>query len=315
MEKPFRRRDLLGIRNLSADEIVGILDTAENFREISNREIKKVPTLRGKTVINLFFESSTRTRTSFELAAFRLSADVINISTSASSITKGETLKDTAKNLEALHADIIVIRHSSAGAAKFLADRLQSSVVNGGDGAHEHPTQALLDAYTLRKALGSLEGRRICIVGDIKHSRVARSNVWALTKLGAQVTLVGPRTLLPLGLNERNLWALPPVAVDDDLDRAIDGADALMALRIQQERMAGATLPSLREYARRYQVNATRLARAQPGAPVLHPGPMNEGIEIAPDVAHGPQSEVERQVEHGVAVRMAVLYLLTRSRA
>lgn len=308
MTKPFRRRDLLGIRNLSADEITGILNTAENFREINSREIKKVPTLRGKTVINLFFENSTRTRTSFELAAKRLSADAVNISVSSSSVTKGETLVDTALNLDAMEPDCIVVRHSSAGVPHQLAKVSRAAIVNAGDGANEHPTQALLDAMTIREHKGTIGGLEVAIVGDILHSRVARSNIHLLTKMGAKVRVAGPKTLVPpdfAHLVENNLIVCPHV------EDAIRGADVVMILRIQKERMDSAYFPTLREYSVHYGLTPERLELARKDAIVLHPGPMNRGIEIASDVADGSRSLILDQVKYGVAVRMAVLYLAT----
>ncbi len=308
MEKPFRRRDLLGIRNLSAEEIVGILNTAENFREINQREIKKVPTLRGKTVINLFFESSTRTRTSFELAAKRLSADAINISVSSSALTKGETLIDTAMNLDAMSPDCIVVRHASAGVPHQLAKVSKAAIVNAGDGANEHPTQALLDAMTIREHKGKIDGLEVAIVGDILHSRVARSNIHLLTKLGATVRVAGPKTLVPddfAHLVEKDLL------VSKNIEEAIEGADVVMILRIQKERQDSAYFPTLREYSIHYGLTNERLNLAQPDAIVLHPGPMNRGIEIASEVADSSRSLILDQVKHGVAVRMAVLYLAT----
>ena len=308
MTKPFKRRDLLGIRQLSADDIVKILDTAENFQEISKREIKKVPTLRGRTVINLFFEPSTRTRTSFELAAKRLSADTINISIASSSVTKGETLLDTARNLDAMSPDCIIVRHSSAGAPHLLAKFSKAAVVNAGDGANEHPTQALLDAMTIRERKGKIEGLEIAIVGDILHSRVARSNVHLLTKLGAKVRVFGPRTLVPPDfrhLVENGLTIAPT------LETALADADVVMILRIQQERQDSAFFPSMREYSIHYGLNNKRLEIAKPDAIVMHPGPMNRGIEIASEVADGSRSLILDQVQYGIAVRMAVLYLVT----
>lgn len=308
MEKPFRRRDLLGIRNLSAAEIVGILDTAENFREISNREIKKVPTLRGKTVINLFFESSTRTRTSFELAAKRLSADSVNISVSSSSLSKGETLLDTALNLDAMQPDCIVVRHSSAGVPHQLAKVSRAAIVNAGDGANEHPTQALLDAMTIREHKGKIEGLQVAIIGDILHSRVARSNIHLLTKLGASIRVAGPKPLVPDDfehLVEKDLFVAKTV------EESIEGADVVMILRIQRERQDSAFFPTLREYAVHYGLTSERLALAKSDAIVLHPGPMNRGIEISSDVADSSRSLILDQVKYGVAVRMAVLYLAT----
>jgi len=308
MEKPFKRRDLLGIRDLSAAEINGILDTAENFREVNTREIKKVPALRGKTIINLFFESSTRTRTSFELAAKRLSADAVNISVSSSSLSKGETLLDTAMNLDAMNPDCIVVRHGSAGVPHQLAKVSRAAIVNAGDGANEHPTQALLDAMTIREHKGKIEGLEVAIVGDILHSRVARSNIHLLTKLGAKVRVAGPGTLVPeafVHLVENNLTVC---AHGED---AIAGADVVMILRIQRERQDSAYFPTLREYAIHYGLTNERLDLAKKDAIVLHPGPMNRGIEIASDVADSSRSLILDQVKYGVAVRMAVLYLAT----
>ncbi|HEY0005515.1 MAG TPA: aspartate carbamoyltransferase catalytic subunit [Pyrinomonadaceae bacterium] len=307
MNMAFTRKHLLGIRELSAAEITHILDTAESFRDISQRKIKKVPTLQGRTVINLFFEPSTRTRTSFEIAAKRLSADAINISASTSSVTKGETLLDTARNLEAMAPDCIVIRHSSAGAPYQLARICHAAVVNAGDGSHEHPTQALLDALTIRERKGSIEGLEVAIVGDILHSRVARSNVHLLTKLGARVRLAGPGTLVPPDLAELVDQGL---RVEPRIEDAIEGADVVMILRIQRERQTDAFFPSMREYAVHYGLNLKRLEGAAPDAIVMHPGPMNRGIELASDVADGSRSLILDQVSNGLAVRMAVLYLL-----
>ena len=308
MNKPFRRRDLLGIRHLSAEEIIGILNTAENFREINSREIKKVPTLRGKTVINLFFENSTRTRTSFELAAKRLSADAVNISIASSSVTKGETLIDTAMNLDAMSPDCIVVRHGSAGVPHQLAKVSKAAIVNAGDGANEHPTQALLDAMTIRERKGSIAGLEVAIIGDILHSRVARSNIHLLTKLGAKVRVAGPKPLVPNDfafLVENNLEVCPNV------ETAIENADVVMILRIQSERQDSAFFPTLREYSIHYGLTNERLELAKKDAIVLHPGPMNRGIEIASDVADSSRSLILDQVKYGVAVRMAVLYLAT----
>ena len=308
MDKPFRRRDLLGIRDLTAAEIKGILDTAENFREINQREIKKVPTLRGKTIINLFFENSTRTRTSFELAAKRLSADAVNISISSSSVTKGETLIDTALNLDAMSPDCIVVRHSSAGVPAQLAKVSKAAIVNAGDGANEHPTQALLDAMTVREHKGKIEGLEVAILGDILHSRVARSNIHLLTKLGAKVRVSGPKTLVPKDfehLVENDL------TVTEHIEDAITGADVVMILRIQRERQDSAYFPTLREYAIHFGLTQERLNLAKKDAIVLHPGPMNRGIEISSDVADSSRSLILDQVKYGVAVRMAVLYLAT----
>ena len=297
-------RHLLGIDGLNPEEINLILDTAESFAEIGTREIKKVPTLRGKTVVNFFVEPSTRTRSSFELAEKRLSADTVNFSASSSSFSKGETLLDTARNLQAMAPDFIVMRHSQAGAPHFLARHTDCSIVNAGDGAHEHPTQGLLDAYTIRQSKGRLDKLRVTIVGDIVNSRVARSNIMLLNRVGAEVTVCGPPTLLPhrmRGLECR---------VTHRLDEALEGADVVMALRIQRERMQGGFLPSLREYARLYGITLSRLERAAEDAIVMHPGPINRGVEISSDVADGDRSVILTQVTNGVAVRMAVLYLL-----
>ena len=300
----FRGRDLLGIEDLTADEIRYILDAVPPFKEISARDIKKVPTLRGKTIINLFFESSTRTRTSFEIAGKRLSADVINISVATSSVSKGESLRDTAENLQAMQADVLVVRHSAAGVPHLLARYLPSPVINAGDGAHEHPTQALLDLYTLQEKLGPLTGHTVLIVGDIAASRVARSNMLAMRKLGMQVCVCGPRTMLPVGIEQLG------VECTSDFDAALQGADAVMMLRIQRERHGEVLFPSLREYSERYCLTAERLRRAKSGVLVMHPGPMNRGVEIAPEVADGLASVILAQVTNGVAVRMALLYLL-----
>ncbi|MDT8339913.1 MAG: aspartate carbamoyltransferase catalytic subunit [Longimicrobiales bacterium] len=301
---PFLGKDLIGLEELSGDQIRAILDTAEPFKEISERAIKKVPVLRGKTIVNLFFEASTRTRVSFEFAEKRLSADTVNIASSGSSVVKGETLVDTARNLEAMRIDMVVIRHGSSGAARFLADRIPSNVVNAGDGRHEHPTQALLDMLTIRDHRGAIEGLRVCIVGDVLHSRVARSNIYGLLKLGAEVAVCGPRTLLPVGIEELG------VQVFKRVEEAVEWADALNVLRLQLERMEGGYVPTLREYNRVYGVSRARLERAPRDILVLHPGPMNRGVEIDSDVADGPHSVILNQVTNGVAVRMAVLYLL-----
>ena len=309
MKTELTRKHLLGIRGLSAAEITYILDTAESFREISTREIKKVPTLRGRTVINLFFEPSTRTRTSFEIAGKRLSADVININSSSSSVSKGETLLDTARNLEAMGPDLIVIRHPSSGAAHQLARICRAAVVNAGDGAHEHPTQALLDALTIRQRKGSLEGLRVAIIGDILHSRVARSNAHLLTTMGASVALAGPGTLAPPGFASL-VEGGTSLRVERRVEEALEGADVVMVLRIQRERQGSAFLPSMREYAVHYGLDIKRLSLAAPDAIVMHPGPMNRGIEISSEVADGASSLILDQVANGLAVRMAVLYLL-----
>ncbi len=306
-------RHLLSTADISREQAIEILDTAEHMAAVQDREIKKLPTLRGRTVINLFFEDSTRTRVSFEAAAKRLSADVINFAAKGSSVSKGESLKDTALTLQAMGADAVVIRHPASGAAHRLAtaDWIDSSVVNAGDGTHEHPTQALLDAYTLRSRLfpQAASGRdlaqvRVCVVGDILHSRVARSNVLLLSALGAEVTLVAPPTLLPVGIGT---W---PVSTSYDLDSALAECDAVMMLRVQRERMTAAYFPSEREYSRRYGLDAARLARLPKDAVIMHPGPMNRGLEISAAAADSPQSTVVEQVRNGVSVRMAVLYLL-----
>ncbi len=302
-------KDLLGIRELETDEIGLILDTAESLKEVSSRDIKKVPALRGKTVVNLFFEPSTRTRTSFELAAKRLSADLLNISVATSSVVKGETLFDTAKNLEAMMADIVVVRHSSSGAPDRLARRLKSSVINAGDGSHEHPTQALTDLYTIRERKGRLDGLIVTIVGDIAHSRVARSNIYALVKMGADVRVAGPPTMIPAGIDKLG------VRVYHDLDEALSGADVVMMLRLQLERQGKALFPSIREYSRLYGLNSERLRFAKKDALVMHPGPVNRGVEITSDLADGASSVIMDQVTNGIAVRMAVIYLLSAGRA
>ncbi len=308
MDKPYRRRDLLGIRDLTADEIRGILDTAENFREINSREIKKVPALRGKTIINLFFENSTRTRTSFELAAKRLSADAVNISVSSSSLTKGETLVDTALNLDAMDPDCIVVRHGSAGVPHQLAKVSKAAIVNAGDGSNEHPTQALLDAMTIREHKKKIEGLEVAIVGDILHSRVARSNIHLLTKLGANVRVAGPGTLVP---DDFRHFVESGLTVCGHVEESIKDADVVMILRIQTERQNSAFFPTLREYSIHYGLTNDRLDLAKKDAIVLHPGPMNRGIEIASEVADSSRSLILDQVKYGVAVRMAVLYLST----
>ncbi len=312
MEKPFHRKDLLGIRDLSAEEILGILDTAENFREISEREIKKVPTLRGKTIINLFFENSTRTKTSFELAAKRLSADAVNVSVSTSSVTKGETLIDTALTLDAMAPDCIVVRHASAGVPHQLAKISRAAVVNAGDGTNEHPTQALLDAMTIREQKEQIEGLKVAILGDILHSRVARSNIHLLTKLGATVRVSGPRTLVPPSFEALVEEGL---TVEPNVEAAIEDTDVVMILRIQKERQDSAFFPTLGEYAIHYGLTQERLDLAKKDAIVLHPGPMNRGIEIASDVADSSRSQILDQVKYGVTVRMAVLYLATGGKA
>jgi aspartate carbamoyltransferase catalytic subunit len=304
MSRPFRHAHLLGIEDLDARDILQILDCAEVFYEPSRRLVRKVPTLRGKTVIQLFFEPSTRTRTSFELAGKRLGADVVNISASTSSVTKGETLLDTVKTLEAMGPDVIVIRHSSSGAPHHVAERVRCSVVNAGDGEHEHPTQAMVDAFTIRRVKGRLHDLVVTICGDIAHSRVARSNALLFKLFGSEVRFVGPRTLLPVGCEGLG------VKVFDRLDRALEGADVVMVLRIQQERLQGTLVPSLREYSRTFGLGLRAIGMAKPDAIVMHPGPMNRGVEIDPAIADGERSVILDQVEAGVAVRMAVLSLL-----
>ena len=305
----FNRTHLLGIRELDADEITHLLDTAETFRDVSKREIKKVPALRGRTVINLFFEASTRTRTSFEIAAKRLSADAVNISVSSSSVSKGETLLDTARNLEAMAPDCIVVRHSMAGAPHHLARMCNAPIVNAGDGSHEHPTQALLDALTIREYKGRIEGLNVAIIGDILHSRVARSNVHLLTKLGASVRVAGPGTMVPSQFAELVEQGL---RVEQRMEDALEGADVVMILRIQRERQDAAFFPSMREYAVHYGLHPNHLELASPEAIVMHPGPINRGIEISSEIADGGRSLILDQVTNGIAVRMAVLFLLAR---
>jgi aspartate carbamoyltransferase catalytic subunit len=304
MTKGFTERHLLGMEKLTREQITTILDLGERFLDIADRPIKKVPTLRGKTVINLFLEPSTRTRTSFEIAAKRLSADGVNFTASSSSTVKGETLIDTAMNLDAMNPDIVVIRHGQAGSALLLSQRIRAAIVNAGDGAHEHPTQALLDASTIRAHKKKIEGLTVVICGDIDHSRVARSNIFALATLGARVRVAGPRSLLPIGVENLGCEAY------DRIEPALAGADVVMMLRIQMERKAGSRFPNTREYARYFGLNPRRLALAKPDAIVMHPGPMNRGVEIDPGVADGPRSVILEQVSRGVAIRMAVLYLL-----
>jgi aspartate carbamoyltransferase catalytic subunit len=303
------RKDLLGLEDLTAEEIVSILDTAGTFREVLDRPIPKVPTLRGLTAANLFFEPSTRTRLSFELAEKRLSADTVSFQTSGSSVSKGETLRDTARNIEAMGIHLVVIRHQASGAPHYLAQHLEAGVINAGDGTHEHPTQGLLDLYTMREQRGQIAGLRVAIIGDIKHSRVARSNIWGLTKLGAEVVVAGPPTMIPPDVERFG------IAVARSVDEAIEGADVVNILRIQLERQSGMLYPSLREYARVYGITNERLRRAKADVTVMHPGPMNRGVEIAQDVADGERSVILQQVTNGVAVRMAVLYLLARREA
>jgi len=303
MTARWTRKDLLGLRDLSAEEINFILETADAFKQVGTREIKKVPALRGKTMVNFFVEPSTRTRISFELAALRLSADVINISAATSSLTKGETLKDTGRNIEALHTDILVLRHSSAGAPQFLASRLNASVINAGDGAHEHPTQALLDLYTIREKRGKIAGLRVAIIGDILFSRVARSNIFGLTKLGARVTLVGPSTLIPREFEELG------VTVSHKIDQVLSDADVVNLLRIQHERQRKEYFPGIGEYRTLFGLTKERAKMLKPDCLIMHPGPINRGVEIDSEVADGRQSVILDQVSNGLAVRMAVLYL------
>jgi aspartate carbamoyltransferase catalytic subunit len=307
-ETPWSRKDLLGIAELSVDEIERLLATAESFAEVAGRPIKKLPTLRGKTVVNLFFEPSTRTRVSFEIAAHRLSADVVNFAVEGSSQTKGETLADTADTIASMAPDFVVVRHAHAGVPAKLAKRLACGVVNAGDGAHEHPTQALLDAVTIRKHKGRIAGRTVAMIGDIAHSRVVRSNVHLLTRLGARVRVAGPRTMVPRGIETLG------VEVHHRIEDALAGADVVMMLRLQLERQRSVLFPSLGEYATLFGLDARRLALAAPDAIVLHPGPMNRNVEIASEVADGPQSVILEQVGHGVAVRMAALYLMAGAR-
>jgi aspartate carbamoyltransferase catalytic subunit len=302
-EVRWQRKDLLGIAELSRPEIELVLDTAESFAEVGSRPIKKVPTLRGKTVLNLFFEASTRTRSSFEIAEKRLSADNVNFSSSGSALEKGESLVDTALNLQAMAPDLIVIRHAHPGVPHMLAKRLRAGVINAGDGAHEHPTQALLDAFTIRQHKGRIEGLEVAIVGDLEHSRVLRSNLHLLTKLGAKVRLAAPRTLMPVGA------AAFGVPCFYSIDEAIAGADVVMMLRVQLERMGRPLFPSVKEYFKLFALTRERLELAKDDALVMHPGPMNRGVEIASEVADGPASVILEQVTNGVAVRMAVLYL------
>jgi aspartate carbamoyltransferase catalytic subunit len=308
-ERPrWTRRHLLGLEDLSKEEIELVLDTAESFREISTRSVKKVPALRGRVVVNLFFEASTRTRISFALAAQRLSADVVDFQKEGSSSEKGETLVDTAKNIEAMGVDIFVVRHEASGAPWNLARQLKASVVNAGDGSHEHPTQGLLDIFTMRQAKGRVAGLEVAIVGDIAHSRVARSNIWGLLKLGAKVTVVGPSTLVPARFKELG------VSVSHDLDSVLPKIDVINMLRIQRERQTGLAFPSIREYSRLFGLTRARLKKAKPDISIMHPGPINRGVEIAPEVADGPNSLVLKQVESGLAVRMAVLFLVAGGR-
>lgn len=303
----WKHKHLLGLRELSAEEITYILDTAEGFEQISTRAVKKAPALRGKVVVNLFFEDSTRTRNSFALAASRLSADIIEFTERTSSVSKGETLLDTARNLEAMGIDIVVIRHSAAGAAKFLSRNINACVINAGDGYCEHPTQGLLDVYTIRKIRGSLKGLKVAIVGDVVHSRVASSNMWAMTKLGAEVIFVGPPTLMPAQMSRL------PVSVSYSLDEVIEKVDVVNMLRIQFERLGGNPFPSVREYSHYFGLTVERMKRAKPDILVMHPGPINRGVEIESEVADGQNSVILEQVTNGVAVRMAVLFLVNQA--
>jgi len=305
----WQSKHLLGLRQLSAEEITYILDTAKGFEQISTRAVKKAPALRGKLVVNLFFEDSTRTRNSFTLAASRLSADVIEFTRKTSSVSKGETLLDTAKNLEAMGIDIVVIRHSAGGAPKFLSRNMNACIINAGDGFCEHPTQGLLDVYTIRKLKGSLEGLKIAIVGDITHSRVARSDMWAMTKLGAEVIFVGPPTLMPAQVDRL------PVSVSYSLDEVIEKVDVINMLRIQFERLGGNPFPSVREYSHYFGLTVERMKRAKPDILVMHPGPINRGLEMESEVADGQNSVILQQVTNGLAVRMAVLFLVNQAAA
>src|SRR3954452_10683542 len=305
-EKTWTRKHLIGLEELSGDEIRFILDTADSFKEVSTRSIKKVPALRGRVVVNAFFEDSTRTRTSFSLAAQRLSADLIDFSEKGSSVSKGESLTDTARTIEAMGVDVIVIRHPAAGAGELLARTVQCSVINAGDGAHEHPTQGLLDAYTMRERFGRIEGLRVAIVGDIANSRVARSNLFALTKLGAEVILVGPPTLLPKSFEQLG------ARVVHNFDEVIGEVDVINMLRVQFERIKSSQFPSVREFTRFFGLTWDRFQRCKKDVFVMHPGPMNRGIEISSDIADGPQSGILQQVTNGLAVRMAVLYLVSQ---
>lgn len=304
----WRREDLLTLESLTAAELLRVFETADGFRDISTRSIKKVSVLRGRVVVNLFFENSTRTRASFSLAAQRLSADIIDITKESSSTSKGETLVDTAKVLEAMGVDVVIIRHSHPGAARMLAEKLDACIVNAGDGAHEHPTQGLLDLYTMRRRFGSLAGKRVALLGDIAHSRVARSNIWGLKKLGAEVAVIGPATLVPGSFKEMG------VEVYHNLDEVIGDFDVFNILRIQLERQGKPLFPSLREYSHLYGIDAARLKRMKPEVMIMHPGPVNRGVEITAEVADGPNSVILQQVSNGLAIRMAVLYLLNGAR-
>jgi aspartate carbamoyltransferase catalytic subunit len=325
-EAKWTRRHLIVEDEISREEMEEQMQTTDAMKEVLGRQVPRVPALRGRTIETLFYEASTRTRASFELAGKALGADVINVAASGSSVEKGESLIDTVRTLQAIGADALVMRHGSSGAPYLVARQVQSSVINAGDGWHAHPTQALLDLYTMRTHLGDVRGRKVVIVGDIAHSRVARSNIWALSTMGADITVCAPPTLLPAGIRGivgqgpspdllREQHSLPPVRVETDLDIAIEGADVVMALRLQKERMSHGLLPSIREYATLSQLTEKRVAKAATGALVMHPGPMNEGVEISPAVASSLQSVIEEQVTNGVAVRMAVLYLICRGRA
>lgn len=303
--KRFAHKHLLGLEGLTREEIEFVLDTAVTFKEVLERPIKKVPTLRGLTIVNLFYEPSTRTRISFELAQKRLSADTVNFSPSGSSVKKGETLRDTVRNLEAMKIDMVVVRHASSGVPYFLTQCLESSIINAGDGAHEHPTQGLLDIYTIREKYGKVEGLRVVIVGDVKHSRVARSNIWGLKAMGASVAVCGPSTLLPVEMEKMG------VEVFTDLNKALWGADVVNVLRLQLERQERGFLPTLREYSRLFGITKERLTLLNKNYTIMHPGPINRGVEITPEVADSPESVILAQVTNGVAVRMAVLYLLS----
>jgi len=309
----WRHRHILDLDDFSTDEIVLVMETSDAMMEILSRPIKKVPTLRGKTVVTLFYEPSTRTRSSFEMAAKNLSADVVNLNAQVSSSVKGECLTDALATLEALGADMVIMRHPMSGAPYVAARHLNASMINAGDGWHAHPTQALLDLYTIRQHKKDFCGLKVTIIGDIKHSRVARSNIWGLTRMGAEVTICCPYTLLPFGLNDTR-GIFPEVIIEPDIEHALEGADVVMALRLQKERQQSGLLPSIREYARYYQLTEARLAKAKADAIVLHPGPVNEDIEIASGVARGPQSVINQQVTNGVGVRMALLYLLSGSK-
>ena len=308
------RRNVLDLDDFSREEIEHILQSADGMNEVLSRDVRKTPTLRGKTILTLFFENSTRTRVSFEQAGKVLGADVINVSASASSVSKGESLLNTVRTLEAMKVDVLVMRHPHSGAPYFVANNIDAAVVNAGDGTHAHPTQSLLDLYTMRRHLGDIAGKKVAIIGDLHFSRVARSDVWGLRKMGADVTVCGPPTLLPYGLRpgteQAESAAFSDVTVVDRVEDAVEGADVVMALRIQRERQASGNLPDLREYSKLYGINSDRLALANPDALLMHPGPMNEGIEISSDVAHGAQAVIEEQVSNGVAIRMAVLYML-----